>query len=160
MAEDAKFENARQNSDRGTPTSSPTRRRERAVLGMVRDNTQLFKLFADNPDLRRWLADTAFRLAYEGNGLKEHERPAETSRARFSAPLATASDGPDTFRNVLIRPETLGRFRRVDCLASGPSASRHGDAEAPVQHRGPHFPRGHGRTVPDGWIETHCGWNP
>ena len=32
---------------------------------MVRDNTQLFKLFADDPDFRRWLTDTAFRLAYE-----------------------------------------------------------------------------------------------
>ena len=38
---------------------------ERAVLGMVQDDTQLFKLFADDPDFRRWLADTAFRLAYE-----------------------------------------------------------------------------------------------
>ena len=34
----------------------------------VQDNTQLFKLFADNPDFRRWLTDTAFRLAYEAAG--------------------------------------------------------------------------------------------
>ena len=33
--------------------------------GMVQDNTRLFKLFADNPDFRRWLTDTVFRLAYE-----------------------------------------------------------------------------------------------
>jgi len=31
----------------------------------VRDDTQLFKLFADNLDFRRWLADTSFGLAYE-----------------------------------------------------------------------------------------------
>jgi len=35
------------------------------VLGMVLNKTQLFKLFADNPDFRRWLADSALRLAYE-----------------------------------------------------------------------------------------------
>ena len=52
-------ENARVESDKAT---------EHAVLGMVRDNTQLFKLFADNPDYRRWLADPAFRLAYEATG--------------------------------------------------------------------------------------------
>ena len=38
---------------------------ERAVLEMVQDDTQLFKLFADNPDFRRWLADRSFGLAYE-----------------------------------------------------------------------------------------------
>ena len=32
---------------------------------MVRDNTHLFKLFADDPDFRRWLTDAAFRLAHE-----------------------------------------------------------------------------------------------
>ena len=34
----------------------------------MRDDTQLFKLFADNADFRRWLSDTAFRLAYEATG--------------------------------------------------------------------------------------------
>ena len=46
----------------------PPKATERAVLGIVRDNTQLFKVFADNPDFRRWLVDTAFRLAYEATG--------------------------------------------------------------------------------------------
>ena len=32
---------------------------------MLNDDTQLYQLFADNPDFKRWLADTAFRLAYE-----------------------------------------------------------------------------------------------
>ena len=42
VAKDAKFENARQNSDR--------------------ENA---RVESDNPDFRRWLADTAFRLAYK-----------------------------------------------------------------------------------------------
>ncbi len=65
VAKDARFENARQNSDRENARVESDKATERAVLGMVRDNTQLFKLFADDPDFRRWLADTAFRLAYE-----------------------------------------------------------------------------------------------
>ena len=65
VAKDVRFENARQNSDRENARVESDKATERAVLGMVQDNTQLFKLFADNPDFRRWLADTAFRLAYE-----------------------------------------------------------------------------------------------
>ena len=57
-----------QNSDRENARVESDKATERAVLGVVRDNTQLFKLFADNPDFRRWLADTAFRLAYEATG--------------------------------------------------------------------------------------------
>ncbi len=58
-------ENARQNSDRENARVESDKATERPVLAMVQDNTQLFKLFADNPDFRRWLADTALRLAYE-----------------------------------------------------------------------------------------------
>ena len=65
VAKDTKFENARQNSDRENARVESDKATERAVLGMVRDNTQLFKLFADDPDFRRWLTNTAFRLAYE-----------------------------------------------------------------------------------------------
>ncbi len=68
VAKDAGFENARQNSDRENARVESDKATERAVLGVVRDNTQLFKLFADNPDFRRCLADTAFRLAYEATG--------------------------------------------------------------------------------------------
>ena len=68
VANDARFENARQNSDRENARVESDKATERAVLEMVRDNTQLFKLFADNPDFKRWLTDTAFRLAYEAAG--------------------------------------------------------------------------------------------
>jgi len=36
-----------------------------AVLGIMNDDTQLFKQFADNPDFKRWLGETVFGLAYE-----------------------------------------------------------------------------------------------
>ena len=65
VAKDARFENSRQNSDRQNARVESDKATERAVLAMVQDNTQFFKLFVDNPDFWRWLADTAFRLAYE-----------------------------------------------------------------------------------------------
>ena len=39
--------------------------REDAGVESDKATEQLFKLFADDPDFRRWLTDTAFRLAYE-----------------------------------------------------------------------------------------------
>ena len=41
----------------------------------------------------------------------------------------------------------MGRFRPVDFPAGGPSASKHGDAETPIQHAGLPIPDGHLRTV-------------
>ena len=65
VAKDAKFKNARKNSDKENARVESDKATERAVVGMVQDNTQLFKLFADNQDFKRWLTNTAFDLAYE-----------------------------------------------------------------------------------------------
>ena len=89
VAKDAKFENARVESDKAT---------ERAVLGMVRDNTQLFNSSC-SPTIRT--SGGGWRTRRSGWPTKrradESGRPAETLRGRFSAPLATTSSGPDTF---------------------------------------------------------------
>ena len=87
VAKDTKFENARQNSDRENARVESDKATERAVLGMVQDNTQLFKLFADDPDFRRWLVGHRFPAGLRGDGLKEHGRPAETSRGRSVRPI-------------------------------------------------------------------------
>ena len=68
VAKDARFENARQNSDSGNARVEFDKATEQAVLAMMQDDTQLFKLFADNADFRRWLTKTAFRLAYKAAG--------------------------------------------------------------------------------------------
>ena len=65
VEKDEAFKNAKEHSDEENARVESDKATERAVLGMVRDDTQLFKLFADDPDFRRWLTDTAFRLAYE-----------------------------------------------------------------------------------------------
>ncbi len=68
VAKDTRFENARQNSDSENARVESDKATERAVLAMMQDDTELFKLFADNADFRRWLSDTSFRLAYEATG--------------------------------------------------------------------------------------------
>ncbi len=65
VAKDARFENARQNSDRDNARVESDQSTRRAMQGVLQDNTQLYKLFADDPDFRRWVTDMAFRLAYE-----------------------------------------------------------------------------------------------
>ncbi len=64
VAKDAKFRNARRNSDRENARVESDKATERAVLDMIQDDTRLFQRFSDDPDFRRWLSDTAFRLAY------------------------------------------------------------------------------------------------
>jgi type I restriction enzyme, R subunit len=35
------------------------------IVGVMKDDTELFKQFSDNPALRRWLGDTVFSMTYE-----------------------------------------------------------------------------------------------
>jgi type I restriction enzyme R subunit len=40
--------------------------RMRVVTGLLKDDTELFKQFSDNPEFKKWLADTVFGITYEG----------------------------------------------------------------------------------------------
>ena len=68
VAKDAKFQNARRNSDRENARVESDKATERAVLDMIQDDTRLFQRFSDDLDFKRWLMRTAFRLAYEATG--------------------------------------------------------------------------------------------
>ena len=39
---------------------------QRAMNSVLKDDTQLHRQFADNPDFRRWLTDMVFDLTYKG----------------------------------------------------------------------------------------------
>ncbi len=47
-----------------------------AVNGVMKDHTQFFKLFCDDPDFRRWVSDTVFDLTYEGGRAPPADSPA------------------------------------------------------------------------------------
>ena len=36
----------------------------RVIVGLMKDDTDLFRLFSDNPDFKRWLGDTVFGITY------------------------------------------------------------------------------------------------
>ncbi|MCU0771062.1 MAG: type I restriction endonuclease subunit R [Verrucomicrobia bacterium] len=62
---DAKYQNARKNSDRQNARIEHDKALKRVITAMFKDDAQLFKQFQDNESFRRWLTDTIFGLTYE-----------------------------------------------------------------------------------------------
>ena len=38
------------------------------MMGIMKDDTELFRQFVDNEDFKRWLGGVVFEVAYEGGG--------------------------------------------------------------------------------------------
>ncbi len=68
VAADTAFRNARQNSDRENTRIEGDKVLIRVMNSVMKDDTQLFKKFMDDPGFQRWMADTVFGLAYERAG--------------------------------------------------------------------------------------------
>ena len=68
VAADTAFRNARENSDRQNARIEHDKALVRVMTGVMKDDTELFKLYMDNPGFKRWMADTVFDLAYEPAG--------------------------------------------------------------------------------------------
>ena len=66
VAEDTAFRNARENSDRENARIEHDRVLRRVMMGIMKDDTELFKQFVDNEDFKRWLGGVVFEVAYEG----------------------------------------------------------------------------------------------
>ena len=65
VAADAAYQNAKMHSDRQNARIEHDRALVRVMLGVLRDDTELFKQFSDNDSFRRWLMDTVFALTYQ-----------------------------------------------------------------------------------------------
>ena len=70
VAEDSKFKNARQNSDKENARIEHDQALWRVMFALMKDDTELFKRFNDNEGFKRWLTDTVFGLAYEQAGTR------------------------------------------------------------------------------------------
>ena len=68
VAEDTAFRNAQANSDRENARVEHDRALGRVMTSIMRDDTELFKQFMDNPDFKRWLGGVVFEVAYGGAG--------------------------------------------------------------------------------------------
>jgi type I restriction enzyme, R subunit len=65
VAADTAYQNAQKNSDEQNARIEHDKALGRVMTGIIKDSTELFKLFADNPDFKRWLADMVFAVTYE-----------------------------------------------------------------------------------------------
>jgi type I restriction enzyme R subunit len=61
---DQAYQNARKNSDKQNARIEHDGALERAMLGYVQDHLDLYKLFSDNDDFRKWLTDKVFEMTY------------------------------------------------------------------------------------------------
>ena len=64
VADDEAYRNARENSDKENARVEHDRALLRVMTSLMKDDTQLFKLFVDDPGFKRWLTETIFRLTY------------------------------------------------------------------------------------------------
>lgn len=65
VAADTAYQNAKQNSDKQNARIELDKALLRVMTGLIKDDTDLFKLYMDNESFRRWLADMVFGLTYE-----------------------------------------------------------------------------------------------
>ena len=65
VSADTAYQNAKKNSDRQNARIEHDKALARVIVGLMKDDTQLFKQFSDNESFRNWLTDTVFTATYE-----------------------------------------------------------------------------------------------
>ncbi len=66
VAADTAYQNAKQGSDKQNARIEHDKALGRVMTGVLKDDTELFKLFSDNEDFRRRLTEMVFSLTYTG----------------------------------------------------------------------------------------------
>ena len=62
---DPAYQNARKHSDKQNARIESDRALGTVMIGLLKDHTELFKQFSDNPSFKRWLSETVFSATYE-----------------------------------------------------------------------------------------------
>ena len=65
VAANAAYQNAKQNSDKQNARIEHDKALGNVIIGLMKDDTELFKQFSDNPEFKRWLADMIFNATYD-----------------------------------------------------------------------------------------------
>ena len=65
VAANAAYQNAKQNSDKQNARIEHEKALGNVIVGLRKDDPELFKQFSDNPEFKRWLADTIFSATYD-----------------------------------------------------------------------------------------------
>lgn len=64
VSQDTAYQNARRNPDPQNARIEHDKALQRVILGLMKDDTMLFKQLSDNPGFNRWLSDTVFAETY------------------------------------------------------------------------------------------------
>jgi type I restriction enzyme R subunit len=68
VAADAAYQNAMRNSDKQNARIEMEKALGRVMIGLMKDETELFKQFSDNDGFKRWLSDMVFGQTYQQGG--------------------------------------------------------------------------------------------
>jgi type I restriction enzyme, R subunit len=75
VAADGAYQNAKRHSDKQNARIEHDKALARVMTAVLKDDTELFKQFMDNPSFRGWMADMVFGLTYEPAGSGTLARP-------------------------------------------------------------------------------------
>ena len=62
------YRNAMANSDRANAKIEHDKALQSALTDLIKDSTELFKAYADDPNFKKWLSDLIFQRTYEPGG--------------------------------------------------------------------------------------------
>ena len=65
VAANAAYQNAKQNSGKQNARIEHDKALSGVIIGLMKDDTELFKQFSDNPEFKRWLTDTVFAATFD-----------------------------------------------------------------------------------------------
>jgi type I restriction enzyme R subunit len=65
VAADKAYQNARKNSDKQNAKVEHDKALKRVMTAVLKDDSELYKQFSDNPEFKRWLTDTVFSITHE-----------------------------------------------------------------------------------------------
>jgi len=68
VAADKAYRNAVKNSDKQNAKIEHDKALRRVMTAVLKDDSELYRQFSDNPDFRRWMTDTVFSLTYDKSG--------------------------------------------------------------------------------------------
>jgi len=66
VASDKAYQNAQRNADKQNARIEHDKALERVIIGMLSDQTELFKQFMDNQSFKKWLSDGNFHRTFGG----------------------------------------------------------------------------------------------
>ncbi len=73
VSADKAYQNAKANSDKQNARIEHDKALQRVMMALLADHTELFKQFSDDPNFKKWLADTVFSLTYDAPGASQEK---------------------------------------------------------------------------------------